>query len=692
MSLRRILARHSQRDIPVFITDINSYDKPDDLNEDEVRIPFSDDELRLDYRHNSFYILFNVIDYTLAGQVEYEYNMKGISDTWYRTDNENRVNFRDLAPGEYTFRVRARLHNQEWGKQITTIRIVITPPFWLSWYAKLLYALLICGAVYAFLRFYMRKLTLENRLELERQRHENDTELNNERLRFYTNITHELRTPLTLILGPLEDLLADRSLSPKHANKVSIIHDSATRLLNLINQILEFRKTETQNRKLCVEYADMGKLMQELGLRYKELNQKQRVRIDVEIETQETKLYFDPEIMTIIVDNLMSNAIKYTDEGNITLRLTAETKGTNRYTVVQISDTGYGISAKALPHIFQRYYQEGGEHQASGSGIGLALVKSLVDLHQATIGVVSHENEGSTFTVQLLTDNTYPNAQHKERERQPEVEKVEGKEKPILLAVEDNEDIRKYIRSSFEDEYEVLSASNGQEGWELAQARIPNIVVTDIMMPVMDGIALCRLIKEDMRTSHIPVILLTAKDTLADKEEGYRAGADSFITKPFSARLLSRRIENLLENRRKIAALIVQSTTPAHEAEVIEEVGGQTDAEKSLSKLDMLFLSKVNAIITENISMEKMDVAFIADKMCMSHSTLYRKIKGLTNMSVNEFVRKLKMKCSLELLNSGEYSIGEIADMTGFSSVSYFRQCFKDEYGTAPSEYVKKQK
>ena len=399
----------------------------------------------------------------------------------------------------------------------------------------------------------------------------------------------------------------------------------------------------------------------------------------------------------------MSNAIKYTNEGKIILSLSKEERNGNNYTIIKVSDTGYGISEDALPHIFERYYQAKGKHQASGTGIGLSLVKSLADIHEAEISVESKLNVGSTFTLTLLTDNDYPNAKHKEninteincntdntKDIKSSVEDEDNK--PILLIVEDNDDIREYIKSSLDEVHTVLTASNGKEGWEIAKNKIPSIIITDIMMPVMDGFALCKKVKEDMRTSHIPVIMLTAKDTIQDKEEGYAAGADSFITKPFSARLLQKRIDNLLEGRKKLAGMVATRTVSAIGTNTKEDLKDLEKTAQILNKLDREFLDKVNSIIEENLSMEKMDVAFIADKMCMSHSTLYRKIKGLTDMSVNEFIRKIKMKKSTELLSSGEYTISEISDLTGFSSVAYFRQCFKDEYGVAPTEYLKQQK
>lgn len=676
---------------PVKITSIKSYGN-NAQNEQNANIePIDTKNIKIPYNNNTIVISFNVMDFTQSQQVEYAYMMETLNKTWFETHDENSITFHNLQPGNYTFKVKARLPNQPFGDHYASVNITISPPVWLTWYAKLLYVAIGCCICYFLIRFYKRKLALESRLSLEHHQHENDKKLNNERLRFYTNITHELRTPLTLILGPLEDLLADKTLSPKAVNKISIIHDNANRLLNLINQILEFRKTETENRKLKVAQDDLSRLIQEIGIKYKELNRNPNVTINIRITTSDTILYYDSEIITIIIDNLMSNALKYTPKGSITLSLDASEENGIRYTEITVADTGHGISKESLNHIFERYYQGEGKYQASGSGIGLSLVKSLADLHEATIDVQSEVEKGSRFTLKLLTENTYPNTSHRSIVTPAKTEHATttdaGNEpKPLILIVEDNLDICEYIRSSFDKKYEVLTANDGKEGWEIASSRIPNIIVSDIMMPVMNGIELCKAVKKDMRTSHIPVILLTAKDTLQDKEEGYAAGADSFITKPFSARLLNSRIDNILNNRSKLAKAIMA------DMEVKNTPTNTEKPEQTLSNLDKEFLKKVTGIVEENLSMDKMDLAFIADKMCMSHSTLYRKIKGLTEMSANEFVRKIKMRKSLELLNTGEYSIAEIADLTGFSSVAYFRQCFKDEYGMTPAEYLKKDK
>ena len=672
---------------PVTITQFFIYNKQTESRDTRLPVPISNRIVELPYNQNTFNISFNVLDYTQSSQVEFSYMLEGLENAWYSTQGDNQVTFRNIPHGNYVFKVKTRFRNQEWNENAAQLTVVIAPPLWLTWYAKLGYVILFIFALYALLRFYKRKLDLESSLEVERKQSLNKQELNEERLRFYTNITHELRTPLTLILGPLEDLLSDATLSPKHANKISIIHDSATRLLNLINRILEFRKTETQNRKLSVAKGDLGQLVQEVGLRYKELNPNNKVNYHIHIETEDTEIFYDADMITIILDNLMSNAAKYTSEGDITLSLRSVEENQIKYTEISVSDTGHGIDAEALPHIFDRYYQAKSKYQASGSGIGLALVKGLSELHEGILKVESTVDTGTTFTLRLLTENTYPNAIHTQHDMEKKPMDAEEttitdtptENHPIVLVVEDNTDIREYIRSSFTELYEVITAKDGKEGWELAQARIPNIIVSDIMMPVMDGIELCKRIKEDMRTSHIPVILLTAKDSLQDKEEGYASGADSYLTKPFSAKLLHSRINNLLETRKKIASLLALADIQPK----------QESAVSSLNKLDNEFLQKITQIIEENLEMEKMDIAFIADKMCMSHSTLYRKIKGLTDMSANEFIRKVKMRKGVELLMSGQYTISEIAYMIGFSSVAYFRQCFKDEYGMSPSDYVK---
>ena len=596
--------------------------------------------------------------------------------------------------------IKTRIRNQEWSDEISSIEIIIAPPLWLSWWAKLLYVISGVGLLFTGLWAYKRKLNLEYLYESEKKSHEQEQELNDERLRFYTNITHELRTPLTLILGPLEDLVKSNTLSSKDHHRISVIHQSAVRLLNLINQILDFRKTETQNKRLCVTKGNLTSAVYETGLKYKELNNKPEIQILIEVEEENMVLFFDKEVITMILDNLISNALKYTEKGYIRIRAEWVTENGIRYAQLSVEDTGYGIGQDALAHIFERYYQESGEHQASGTGIGLALVKNLVKLHEGDIQVKSLPDVGTTFYLRLLADNTYPQALHgedmhtekqdiKEEEStiKPEVIEPDKNARPIILVVEDNADIRDYIADSFTDLYEIKTAANGKEGLQIATDCIPDIIVSDIMMPVMNGVVMCQKLKADIRTSHIPVILLTAKDSITDKEEGYQVGADSYLTKPFSASLLQSRISNLLTQRRLLSErFAIRPEKP--ERQSMEEK--RAIITESMNKLDKEFLDKITNTITKGLAAaENIDITVLSNVMCMSSSTLYRKVKALTGMSTNEYIRKIKMQLAEKYLLEGKYSISEIAFKVGINSNVYFRQCFKEEFGMSASDYLK---
>ena len=659
----------------------------------------------LSHDDNTFKINFTIKDFSQEGNVEYSYMMKGLDDQWYETEGDNEVTFRNLKPGDYTFIIRAKLKNQDWEDASTAeMKVVVNPPLWLTWWAKLCYVLLIMGILGYFFRSYQKQLLLRNSLVQEKWESKQRQQVNEERLRFFTNITHELRTPLTLILGPLEDLMEDKEIAERAHHKIGCIHASAERLLNLINDILEFRKTQTQNRKLTVAKANLGAFVREIGVRFKDLNQNSRLNIRLNIKTGVPELYFDSEVINTVINNLMSNAIKYTPEGSITLSLTMPENNT---VAIAVEDTGYGIDKDALPHICDRYYQENGNHQASGTGIGLALVKSLATLHQAELTVESEKGRGSKFTFSLKADRTYPEALHKddnqdlataENAEENETTSKEPTEdiRPLLLIVEDNADIRLYIEESLHEDYRIIQACNGREGMEQAFSKVPDIIVSDIMMPEMDGIKMTHILKEDIRTSHIPIILLTAKTSINDQEEGYDSGADSYLTKPFSAKLLHSRIRNILSGRRRLADYIVQKNISQFETSADEQQTSQKATEEKedamtcqISNLDKKFLEKLNKLIENHISTDDLDMAFMTDKMAMSHSTFYRKVKALTGMSANEYIKKAKLRHSMTLLKKGEYSIAEVAILAGFNNLGNFRESFKREFGKSPSEILK---
>ena len=664
----------------------------------------SDERIVLDADQNTVSITANIADHSLANRVEYRFRLKGFDDDWFSTGS-NTVVYRNLPHGSYTFEVNTRMRNQEWSPEITSIRFTVEPPVLLTWWAKVFYFLLVLAVIWVLLYFYRNRLNAESLYQLEKKQRLQDKELADERLRFYTNVTHELRTPLTLIVGPLEDCLRGDGLSESERRRIGVINRNASKLLSLVNQILDFRKSETANKRLCIMSGNIVSTVYETALKYKELISGSKIKINISASPESIVMPYDKEAVGMILDNLISNALKYTPKSTIDILCRKGTAEGREYVEISVGDTGYGISADALPHIFDRYYQEKGSHQASGTGIGLALVKNLVELHHGSITVDSKLNEGTVFTLRLWADESYPEAIHPDDSQasvlpQPEhddetsVVRGDDRRMPVVLVVEDNEDLREYISESFTDLFDVKTASNGQEGLEMAHTVMPDIVITDIMMPVMDGLEMTRQLKADIVTSHIPVIVLTAKDGDPDREEGYTAGADSYLTKPFSTHLLISRVNNILRTRERmanIAAPVMKLSAPqpdavdAESASVQEEVASAPE----MSALDRDFLDRLHNAVSEHISSENVDVAFLSDTMCMSRATLYRKVKALTGLSPNEYIRKVRMQVAERLLAQGKFTISEVSFKVGINSTPYFRQCFKEEFGVNPSDYVR---
>ncbi|MFV0564894.1 MAG: two-component regulator propeller domain-containing protein [Flavobacteriaceae bacterium] len=648
--------------------------------------------LKLNHSQNNFKISFGVKDFSLKNQIEYSYMLKGQSDLWYPVLEANEITFRNLSPGSYELLLRSRIKNQDWPNEHTALNIRVAPPFWLTWWAKLFYFLACVLIVLGFMYYREHKIKLEFLYQSEKQKHENDQKLNDERLRFYTNITHELRTPLTLILGPIEDMLNSSLLAKKDKKRLSLIYNNTIRLRNLVNRLLDFRKTETSNKSLVVNKSNIVSVVTDVGMRFKELNQNPFVNIFIKPSQDNITLFFDKEALTMILDNLISNAIKYTNEGSITVSVFKIIENKIPYVEINIKDTGTGISKSDLPKIFDRYYQKGGKQHYSGTGIGLALVKNLATLHEGLVHVESSEGLGTSISVLLQENNTYPQASHEDKDEtkketpEQEIGHFEKNHKiddTVVLVVEDNRDICQYIKSELKATHKVLIAHDGRQGLNLALSYIPDIVISDIMMPEMDGLELCKRLKEDMSTCHIPIVLLTAKDSSTNKEEGYKSGADSYLTKPFSSSLLKSRIKNLISQRVLLAQKYSKNNnTPfATPDEKFSTMG--------LIGLDKEFLEKATKIITENISND-IDVQYLSDKMFMSTSTLYRKMKAITNLSSTEFIRKIKIEESVKLLLERKYTLTEIAYMVGINSQVYFRKCFKEEFGCTPTDYLKK--
>ena len=666
---------------------------PNSPNDVAILIPDEHRMVETTYDHNTLRLAYSVRNYAQARQIDYSYMLMGMEDKWYDMGHKQEVTFRGLNPGRYTFLVRAQMRGQDNPETKTAwLDIRVTPPLWQSWWAYSLYALVLIAIISWTIIVYKRRLALKSSLLLERHENLQNKLLNEERMRFYTNITHELRTPLTLILGPLDDLADDPSLPPHCHKRVTMIQRSAHRLRELLCQLLDFRKAETQNRRLTVAKGDIGKFVAEICNNFQTLYTNSKVSFSYVIGDNLPEIWFDSEIVTSIVNNFLSNAIKYTEQGSI---LTSVYADDSRVTI-SVSDTGCGIRADELPHIFERYYQATSDRQASGTGIGLALVKALAKLHNAKLSVDSKEGEGSRFSCSFLTDFRYPDALHKEDIETPQpiadeetaLATTDREVMPTLLIVEDNADIRQYIADSFVDDYHILQADNGEQGLLLAQQHMPDIIVSDIMMPRLNGIEMTRRLKQDIRTSHIPIIILTAKNTDEDKTEGYNCGADSYLTKPFSVNLLASRICNLLMARRRIAEYVsmfgsILTPTPAETASPTQSTDYQ------LSALDREFLDHLDQMLSDNMVSQDIDLPFISDKMGMSHSSFYRKVKALTGLTAQEYIRKFKLRHCYKLLESGDYNVNQAAMMTGFNQMSHFRDIFKAEFGILPSEVRK---
>ncbi len=665
----------TSKEVLVKFTEIRIPDQFDPINLEGTAVSVRPGkQIVLKNRQNHFYLFFTTEDFSISDRVDYAYriNDKG----WSPVQESNLVNFEALRPGRYSISVRARLRNGVWGRP-QTLSIRIKPPFWLTGAAKLLYLLCALVLLYLLARRLYSNVKKRNEARLERETIARIKDINEERLRFYTNITHELKTPLTLILGPAEDLKNDPSLPASAQKKASVLIKNVERLLDLTNRLLTFRKTETNNMTLNATYGNLSDAIKEIGSVFAESNTSKDTLFNIQVEP-EIMTDFDRDIVTIIVDNLLSNAMKYTPKGSVTLSLEKLAGNGREEAVITVEDTGYGIPKDQQKLIFERYYQVKDNHQARGTGIGLSLVQNLVELHHGRVELFSEVDKGSIFKVFLPIVRSASD----EAAAADAGEELPVSDSPVIVLVEDDRDIRHYVREALAESYSVFTAKNGSDGYNLVTKYIPDLVISDIMMPVMDGLTLCTMIKNDVRTSHIPVVLLTAKDSMDDRSKGYQAGADSYLTKPFTSGMLTSRVKNLIDARRSM----MQQFSSA-----INQKRDQDVARSQFSKLDNEYISRITAIIEENLSSENLDVSFLAEKMNMSTSTLYRKLKGLIGISANEFIRKIRMRNAAEMLASGNFNVSEAAWNTGFNSVIYFRQCFKDEFGVSPSEYKKKQ-
>lgn len=641
--------------------------------------------LRLRYSENTFRIEYAVADYALTGLIEYSYQLEGIDKVWNSVGEEQVMDFRNIPAGEYELRVRARYKNAAWTDEYVSLNIAVVPPFYLSLTAILLYIVAVALVVFLIVFFYLRKVRLENELRLKKNEHEQREHLYVERLNFFTNITHELRTPLTMILGPLEDLLRNDGLEKKQRELVELVQNSANRLFGLVNQLLEFRKVESEHKDLVLGDGHLEDLVIEIVNKYRGLNTKKGLEIVYTPPPVAVKTRFDVDIMQMVLDNLLSNAYKFTTEGTIEVHLYYLEQDLAHWAVIEVKDSGMGIPIEMKDKIFERYYQIENS-DGNGTGIGLALVKELMSIHHGHVQVDSTLGRGSVFTVRFVAPVVGRAASDGFNITAVESDKAKGRFSVLL--VEDDPTLRGYLRSILEDEYDIFEAGNGEEGFQRALQEIPDIIISDVMMPELDGFAMTEKLRSRSEVSHIPVVLLTAMNTDQDREKGYRLGIDSFLTKPVLTRTLKSRLHNIFKRRKELYKhfLSQQGDEDSSLVDSSEEQGFNLE----VLKLENKFIQDLVETIEERFQDQGLDIQFLSDRMNMSASTLYRKVKALTGKSINQFIRKVRMKKASELLQSGNYNITEVAFLVGINSLVYFRQCFKEEFGELPSKFAKK--
>lgn len=653
------------------------------------------EQIKLKYAENSFSIHFSSLHFSAPEQNEYKYRLEGFDQDWIRKDATDRIaKYTNLAPGTYTFKVLASNNDGVWNDDPKELMVVITPPWYLSQVAWVIYVLLFLSSLWFFQKFSLIRIKQKNELLMEHFEKEKVQELSQMKLRFFTNISHEFRTPLTLIIGPLEKLMREggKLSEKKVAESHAIMHRNASILLRLINQLIDFRKFEQGKMILRASNTNVISFLKEVFLSFSELADKKNITYEFSTFRQDISLWFDDDKLERIMYNLLSNAFKFTPEGG-DIKLVVDED--DYHVIVKVEDNGVGIPKEMQSHIFERFYQADRikNRKVGSTGIGLSFIKGLVEMHKGEITFESVVDEGTTFIVKLKKGTAHlaeeemravsrdeapkKNFSYLEPVKVTESENEnEGVQKQKVLVVEDNFELRVFIKDSLKDLYEIHTAENGKEALDKIPELNPDVVVSDIMMPVMSGFQLCEGIKSDEQISHIPVILLTAKSTAENRIKGYNLGADGYISKPFSIEVLQARIQNLIESREKLREKM-RTTVSIEPSEV------------TTTSMDEKFLQKILKIIEENIPNSEFTVEKLARDYGMSQIVLNKKLKGLTGMTAKAFIRNIRLKRAAQLFATGNYSVTDVTYEVGFSDLKYFRTCFKDEFGLSPSEYIK---
>ena len=649
------------------------------------------ENVEFDYKQNIFSVSFASDNYNLPEKTQYMYKLEGFNNDWLTLPlGVHNVTFTNLAPGKYVLRVKAINSDGYVGIKEATLGIVVNPPFWMSWWAYLLYAvglvIVLFLARYRMLKREREKFHLQ---QIENEVAKNE-EINNMKFRFFTNVSHELRTPLTLIISPLEGMLKETT-DELQSTRLQLMYRNAQRLLHLVNQLLDFRKGEMSTHQLSLSEGDIISYVHSVCNSFLLMADKKHIQFSFFSGIDTFSMAFDADKVGKIVMNLLSNAFKFTPEGGRVTVMIEHVAGTPDILEIKIADTGIGISDVDKEHIFERFYQAGhkGVEETTGNGIGLSLVRDFVTLHEGEVKVFDNIGMGSVFViqfpvkhvetqVQLPEETGMPVGDEEDKEMKEEArEETERKNFPLLLIVDDNEDFRIFMRYSLELQYRVKLAVNGKEAWEMMQEELPDLVISDVMMPQMDGNELCRLIKQDKRTAHIPVILLTARQNTEAKLEGLQTGADDYVTKPFNMTILVLRIRKLIELSRYHR--VTQGMIDPAPSEIV------------ITSLDEKLIEKAIKYVEDNMSRTELSVEELSRELGMSRVHLYKKLLQITGKTPIEFIRVIRLKRAAQLLRESQLHVSEVAFEVGFNNPKYFSRYFKDEFGVLPSVYQEKE-
>ena len=642
-------------------------------------------EITLDYDDARMLTLsFASLSYCSPENNQYAYILEGFDREWNHVGNQNRATYTNIPAGTYTFRVKATNNDGVWSANEATLKIVVHPPFWWSWYAKLFYLLLLGCIIWQYVHFRLKRAEHQHQLEMQRLNEEKEKEVREARLNFFTMIAHEIRTPVSLIIGPLEKIMKRENPS----DDMKVIDRNAHRLLELVNQLLDFRKMEQQSLVMHFAPQNIRQLIMSVSERFTPTFEQGNKSFTVDYPDEHFTAIIDKEAVTKVISNLLTNANKYTKDE---VRLSCQPEPDGEHFRIAVSDNGIGIREEYRSRLFEPFFQA--QDNKPGTGIGLNIVKNIVDLHHGTIAVDSEVGKGSTFTIVLpvkqevgdpppappcMEGSEYPdetqtlNVGH----LRPSIQEGAGGGSSTMLIVDDSEDMVSFLGNHFKEKYDVLTAGDGIEALDILRNREVNIIISDWMMPRMDGTELCRRVRLDPMTSHIPFVMLTAKTDDDSKVESMDVGADTYIEKPFSVHYLEACIRNMLVIRRRLIEKF--STQPLEP--VTEIASNPTDND---------FLLQMKQVIEENFSNSELNVNFLAERLNISRSGLFAKIKTLADVTPNEMIQIVRLKRAAQLLQENKYTVSEIGYMVGFSNPSYFTKCFQKQFGMRPSDYTK---